>query len=127
MNQYKIFLRNKAVGTVSIEVDGLYTRFLCQCSFPDAEIYRIVADYGSVQINLGVCIPQGEYFVTRARVPSKRVGEQTPSFLAIPSIETDFAFVEIDPQNAFPHLSGLTTAKFSDQYEKRGLLIQRNR
>lgn len=127
MKQHKIFLRNKAVGSVSIEVDGLYTRFLCKCSFPDAEIYRIVADYGPVQIDLGVCIPQGECFVTRARVPSKRLGDQTPSFLAIPSIKTDFAFVAMDPQNAFPHLSGLATAKFSVQKGKRGLLIQKNR
>lgn len=126
MKQYKIFLRDKAIGTVSVETDGLYTRFLCKCSFPDDRIYRIVADFGPIQTDLGVCIPQGECFVTKAKIPSKRINDQTPNFFAIPSLQADFAFVEIDPKNAFPYLSDLSTAKFSIQEGKRGLLIHRN-
>lgn len=126
MKQYKIFLRDKAIGTACVETDGLYTRFLCKCSFPDAGIYRVVADFGPIQIDLGVCIPQGECSVTKAKIPSKRLNDQTPNFFAIPSLQADFAFVEIDPENEFPYLRNLATAKFSVQEGKRGLLIHKN-
>ena len=124
MVQYKVFLRDKVIGIASVETENLYTHFICKCSFPDAGIYRILAEFETFQIDLGICVPNGDCFVTRANVPTKRLRKQTPSFVAIPAQQTDFRFVEIEPQNAFLHLSDLASATFSVQDGKKGLLIR---
>ena len=75
---YEIRLGSSSVGCVTVERQGLYYRFHCQCNLKG--MYRLVVSCGGKQEDLGTLIPSGGVFGLEKRIPVKRLGEGTPEF-----------------------------------------------
>ena len=78
-------------------------------------------------MDLGVCIPDEDLFVTYGKIPTKHLGNTELHFYATESNQLrDMDFVPIDPHNTFDYIEKLMAAKFCVQSGKRGLLISRD-
>ena len=77
---YEVIYQNESVGTAQLERKGLYCCFSCRCRLPDKGMYRIHVICGETREDLGICIPMDGMFGTEKRIPSKRLGEETPAF-----------------------------------------------
>ena len=119
-------LDGKKVGNAYIDTNGLYTSFQCKCSFPIDGIYRINAKYGVRYIDLGVCIPNGDSYVTSAKIPTKNLGEEEPAFYAIRKGSENLIFIAVDEHTDFRYLKRLVDARFQVQNGQKGLLIRDN-
>lgn len=77
---YPILYYNAPVGDAEMKREGLYYRFICTCTPPDTEMYRIFVSDGKTEIDLGICVPEGGRFVLRCALPAKRLSGQTLVF-----------------------------------------------
>ena len=103
---YDIMLDQNIVGRAEVQKDGLFLVFKCECSLTNRGIYRISVSDGNVNINLGVCVPQGDRFVALKRIAAKRIKGAQLSFSLISNKEacaenlipiandTQFAYIE---------------------------------
>lgn len=123
MMRYDIYFENKAVGIACVESTGLYTLFRCRCKFRKEGSYRITAEYGMLRIDLGLCFPEENMFVTNARVATKKLNTETPRFFAYDVKRNDMKFIPVDPQTNFTYIGKLAEAKFHVNENIRGILI----
>ena len=56
------------VGTVSVQISGLYADIVCRCTLPDNKIYRLYTVCNGEKINIGVLVPEGSEFVLRKKL-----------------------------------------------------------
>lgn len=127
MQEYQILMGNDVVGTACIETLGLYTHIICRCHFPRNNIYRIRAKYGSNEIDLGVCIPNGDSYVVKGKVATKRLNSSIPSFFAYTQVKHNSLFVSLNPEIKFEYFANLTEATFHVQEGKRGIILNNMR
>ena len=73
MSEYQVQYYGRQVGTAEITQQGLYHQIACKLSLPYDAIYRVYVSGSGKQLELGVCVPDGEYFVLNKRVPGKRL------------------------------------------------------
>ena len=123
MTHYDIYFENKPIGIARVESVGLYTQFQCRCNFLVKGSYRIIAQYGTLQIDLGLCIPQDNIFVTSAKVATKKLNKETPCIFAVDTKERDKTFIAVDSQEKFAYIAKLAKAKFCIQKDIRGIMI----
>jgi hypothetical protein len=57
--QFDVTRLGNTVGAVSVEQQGLNTRFDCDCAAPGAELLRLAAVCGGEVVALGVMMPEG--------------------------------------------------------------------
>ena len=125
MTRYDIYFENKPIGIACVESVGLYTQFQCRCSFRNEGSYRIIAQYGAVQIDLGLCIPANNMFVTNAKIATKKLNGSPPYFFALDIKQNNVTFVPVDPQENFSFIEKLSGAKFHIKNGIKGILIQK--
>lgn len=112
MNYYDIFMENAVIGTATVQECGLFTHFECVCKPKKKEVLRIVAVYDDRNIDLGICVVEGESFVTNLKIPSKRLGIGVPKFYA-KSKQRDVAdFAPLSMECNFLQLNKIETARF---------------
>jgi hypothetical protein len=68
---YQVTLSSVPAGTVDVTEEGLYLRFRCRCKAPKGRIYRLFACCNDWSYDLGILIPDGEFFVTDKKLPKK--------------------------------------------------------
>ena len=124
MEHYDVMLGGGVVGDVGVAREGLYLRFSCKCKLPDSQIYRLTVRCDGKQTDLGICVPEGEWFALDRRVQSKHIGVGKLSFCVSPNkLCSDECFVHIDSSMPFPYLSRLQHAHFSRQGDCCGILL----
>lgn len=123
MVQYNIVFGKENVGTVNVESVGMYTHFSSKCKFRNDGIYRIIAIYGKDKIDLGICIRSGNSYTGRARVATKHLSGDVPSFYAVDGLQRDTVFIPVEPRKAFGEISKLPGAKFHIQAGQTGLIL----
>ena len=113
--QFPILFENQTVGEVQVILKGLYYQFLCKCSLPDKDIYRIVLFDGTKEQNLGICVPDGQVFGLTKKLPKKNVnGEQWQFRLHSKELD-DSHKVSVTEDTPFPMLDQIENASL--QYE----------
>jgi len=80
MQSYDIFWKNRKVGYAYIYSEGLYSQIDCTCSFETPGIYRIVVRGDHNNHRLGVCVPFGNNYVLKKKVPSKHLNSNNFCF-----------------------------------------------
>ena len=124
MTRYDVYYESKPIGFVQVEPVGLYTHYRCRCSFRENGLYRIVAKYGKLCIDLGICIPEHDEFVAYARVPTKNLNEASPCFYAIERNRHKKEFIPVDTRHEFAFITQLVKAKYYVMNDVRGILIE---
>ncbi len=126
MALFDIFREDISVGNAFVETVGLYTMFTCRCNFQDKGIYRIIAQYGSVKIDLGICIPQEDGYATFAKIPTKNISNDVPQFYAIEGSQSNMIFIPVKTHETFDYITNLPEARFYNREGECGLLIRKS-
>lgn len=108
---YEVWLTDKIAGEVLISREGLYYRFLCSVRIPKGSHYHLVANSGGGNIDLGLCIPQGDSFVRSTKIPVKRFGSSNYRYIL--SEKGEKQVIPISGSKPFAHLNKLTAGYFS--------------
>lgn len=108
-SQYPVYWRGQKSGEVTVEKEGLYYRFSCRAQLPVGARCHLVARTEEKRYDLGLCIPQGEFFVTQTRLPVKHFSQGKCRF----SLEQTGKerFVPLCPDQPFPGLGNLEQGK----------------
>lgn len=70
---FDIFFNEIVMGQAEMIKEGLYYKIHCTCSLPNSGIHRIIINDGETVRDLGICVPVGDKFVLKARVPAKTI------------------------------------------------------
>ena len=117
---YDVLYNDKKVGRIQLEKDGLYYQFSCACTPPGNGIYRLYTYDGNTVIKLGVCIPDGNRFVIRTKIPTKYFFGNPNSFW----LESDgVSTIPISNGKTFGRLDKLDTARLSTLNGQQFIII----
>lgn len=108
---YPIYYGNQEVGEVQAKITGLYYHFLCRCIPPDSALYRIYLLDGTKEENLGICVPDGQYFSLSKKVPMKSINGGQWTFHLRSRASNDKLKVSVAEDQPFPMLSKLENAR----------------
>ncbi len=120
--QNDIFLNGTVAGKAETERKGLYYQFSCVCSIPEDVPYRIVVQCGDKRVDLGTCIPCGDGFGLRTRVPVKYLGEGKMNF-CVRKKNQDTVFLPIEPDQPFELLEQICRSRLVTQNNQVGICI----
>ena len=112
MKKYEILLNSATVGYACIKFCGLFAEISCTCNFQSEGLYRIKMSYIDAELDLGICIPDGEYFTVHKKIPCKCLGNGEPVFCAINTRENQLHYVPITSEAKFPYLAKITSCYF---------------
>lgn len=118
---YNILMGARVIGQAEVIKEGLYYRFSCKCTPPDAGMYRIVVSDGCNKKDLGICVPTGERFCLVSRVPVKYLPGENLEFSLV-SNEKRIA-VPVKNDMPFPALDKLETAYLQENGENTEIII----
>jgi len=122
---YDIFRGGEKIGKAEVRREGLYCRFRCVCDLSGEVNYRLPATWGEKQIKLGIPVPCGDAFRLDTRVAVSKLGQGTPSFLAVPRHpEKTGMWVKVSPDEPFTYLHRLKNAVPEIRDGKMGILIK---
>ena len=122
---YDVHLGDQIIGAAQVEKQGLYYHFSCSCRLSGEVIYKIIAVCNDKQVNLGVCVPEGNGFGLQTRIPVKYLGEGDVFFRAVPR-HTELAekFIPISPDEPFSYIDKLNKAYLSVRSGQVGVVVQ---
>lgn len=124
MTSYNIMLNECVVGIAEIETEGLYLTIKAQCSPPDMQIYKLILMCGSKRTDLGICVPEDDFFSINKRIQRKLIGEGTLRFfLEIREDQRSTQFVQINSEGPFDYLDCLPSARFEKRGEACGVVF----
>jgi len=103
---FEIYWKDRPVGHVAVEKEGLYFRFICTCTLPDSEIYRISVTDGINRYDLGIYVPGG----VTARLPCKCLEGDNLSF-TLRENQSQLVSVPVATGVPFDYLDQLETAR----------------
>lgn len=128
VEEYPVILGSSAVGKARIQREGLYGRIFCRCDLPGETMYRLSAQWGETQIDLGTLVPMGSGFGLETRIPVKRLGEGNPVFRLRAKHDrgTSGKFVPIYPEEPFAYIDRLKDAFLETRDGVRGIVIPEN-
>ena len=86
--EYPVMKDATQIGNASVEGVGLYLEIQCLCSNLEDGFYRLLMVFADKTIILGLLVREGEYYVTKKRIPVKSAGIGEPEFLVV-SKETE--------------------------------------
>lgn len=104
--------------------EGLYLRFSCRCKFSGEMIYRLMAVCGCNTVNLGIPVPEGEWFRLDTRIAAKLLGDEPFSVQAIPKHgQLRGEFIPLAPEEPFAYLNRLKNAYLEIRSGRAGIVI----
>ena len=106
---YDIYAQTQVVGQAEVIKEGLYYRFSCKCNPPNEGSHRITVSDGNNTVNLGICVPTGEWFCLVSRVPIKHLPGGKLEFSLVPK-DREVSAVPVATNEPFPLLDMLDSA-----------------
>ena len=121
---FPILSGDTTVGTASVEKQGLYYRFVCNCKFTDTGVYAISVRCGDHTERLGVCVPDGMQFKLIKRVPVNHFPQSEMLFAAVKkdAVSTEH-FIALKTGGKFSHFADITDARFCCVDYKTGIIL----
>lgn len=121
---YDILLGGQSIGEASVQRQGLYYCFDCKCKLSGEVVYRLQVRCGENTENLGIPVPQGQWFRLQTRIPVKRLGEGELHFRAVPKhAQLEGKFIPLSPEEPFKYLQRLQNAFLQVRDGKVGVVI----
>ena len=112
MKRYDIYLDDNLVGQAAVAEVGLFSEFSCICNFENTGPYRIKVAYEDRELDLGICVPEGNRFAINTKIPSKHLGKGDPRFRAVGNRESSGDFTPIIVNEPFQHVAILDKGRF---------------
>lgn len=110
---YDVFLDGNVAGVAHVKRKGLYYFFNCTCKLESKEIHRILLLCKKKEIDLGICVPNGEYFSLNKQIPVNKVQGEEFRFLVKKNSGVDSGiFYRVETEMPFAHISRLNQACF---------------
>ena len=124
VNTYDVFLDGKAVGTASLEKEGLYWKITCRCNVPNDVPYEVLLRAGE-HINLGLLVKEEMAHCLTRRIAMKRIREDQLCFEATARIAKPAeVFQCIASEEPFAYLEEIKGCKLEEKDGHVGLLIK---
>ena len=121
---YSVTVGGKHTGKVIVRRQGLYYHFSCRCSLSGEIMYRLMVTCGTVNVNLGILVPENGGFALDTKQPIKRIGEGELRFVLVPKQDIQpVIFVPISPEEPFAYISRLKRSFLAIRNEQMGLMI----
>ena len=121
---YDIFMGKEAVGTATVEQQGLYYRFCCKCSISGAVMCRVMVSCNGHHENLGILIPMGDGFGLTTKLAVKRLGKGDFRFRILPKhAKSQGEFIAVYPEEPFAYLTRLQNAFLEVRGGQVGVVI----
>jgi hypothetical protein len=109
--QYELKFGGKVIGKVEAVREGLYYRFYCRCTLSGDVICRAMLEHDGKRENLGILVPEGDGFASRAKIPAKQLGDEEWRFLVVPNRgEESGKYIPIKPEEPFAYIARLKEA-----------------
>ena len=120
---FDIYKDSKVVGTAQVQRKGLYYQFICSCKPPDKGIYRIWVSDGCDELDLGICVPEGDTYTLTKHLPVKLLKGETFNF-TLQSKDWKKTGSTPESEKLFPHLDMLEQAKLSEVNGQEMIIIE---
>ena len=122
--EYSVFLGDEELGKVLVERLGLYYGICCRCTLTGSVRFKLMAECGENQVDLGLCVPQGSLFGVDTKIPIKRLGEGKLHFRLVPKHrKVDGKFVSVKPDEPFSYIRQLQNAHLAKQDGHLGIVL----
>ena len=124
VNTYDIFMDGSAVGTATLEKEGLFWKICCCCDLSPDTAYRVVIAAGE-KIDLGILVPEDNGLCLTKRIAMKRLGDKQPSFSAIPRVtQKQKHFVAITEDEPFAYIDKLQDSHLEEVDGMLGITVE---
>lgn len=100
-----ILYGDAVVGEGSVTETGLYYQIQCKCRFADSKVRRIILSCENGAFDIGICVPENGYFISRKRIPKKAIDLIQPRLFA--EQNSKGVLISVDNNNPFPFLEQL--------------------
>ena len=120
---YQVELQDMPVGEVSVRKEGLYYHFTCTVRLRKNSRYRLLAISNEKEVDLGLCIPQGDAFGLSTKIPVKRFENGRYQFVLWNRSEK--TAISLDEKSPFPDLRILPDCRFVRENGKAVLINQK--
>lgn len=117
---FEIRMGDAVVGSADVKRNGLYYHINCTCKPPSEEIHRVTMHDGSVQKDLGICVPTGNAFTLSARIPVKCFQWNEFTFELVRGTKGEYVISNNTP---FTHLDKLESARLQHTNGQTIILI----
>ena len=117
---FEILCNGDQIGYANVTREGLYFKIECKCKFTSNEIYRIYVSDSITEIMLGVCVPEGDTYVLKTRIPIKKL--KGSSFL-FEARCISRKMVLRHSGTVFPYLDRLETARLEIVNGQKSIII----
>lgn len=107
---HQIVWNDERVGYARIEKEGMCLKIHCSCTPPYKGMFRVRVSDDSNSRDLGICVPEGEYFTLSARVPLKYLQGDKLTFRLI-SAEKKAEILPVENGEPFSGLDRLENAR----------------
>ena len=122
--KYEVCLNSQIVGSADVEKRGLYYHIICKCNLPNSGVYRVSVQSETMETDLGICVPMGNFFGLETNVPVKKMGEGKLVFqIASQRQDTAEPMIPIDPQKPFIHIDKLQKARLIQRDGTLGIIF----
>ena len=108
MDEFELKIGNEVAGYVSVQYNGLYCHISCSCRLTGAVLYRLIAVIDAETVNIGICVPKGNYFCVEKRLPAKMLRGKSVSFRLVPKHQDlENRFIPIRADEPFAYITRL--------------------
>lgn len=116
----EIILNGEQIGYAKVEIEGLYYKILCICTFPDQNVYRVVVGDGESVLKLGICVPDDDKFILSTKVPVKYLKGKKMRFW----VESNTSScIPVSANKPFAQLDKLETARLQISNGQASIII----
>lgn len=123
INSYDVFMDGKAVGTASLEKEGLYWKIHCCCDIPADAPYQVTLKAGE-EIDMGILVREHNGFCLTKRIAMKRIGGAQPSFVVGPRVaKTQERFEPIAQNEPFAYIEKIRDSQLKEKNGEIGIMI----
>ena len=121
---YDVLLGGEPMGRVTVRKQGLYWQFDCQCNLSGEVMFDLIACVGQQREKLGLLTPEPGKYALRTKLPAKRLGEGTMSFLLQPRHSgMKDRFVPVRPDEPFAYIHRLEVAYLANCNGQVGIVL----
>lgn len=122
---YTVWLGKEAVGQATVERQGLYYCFYCQCQLHSEVMCRVTVSCGGSNEGLGILVPVGNEYALTKKLPVKQFPVGVPEFWITPKQpQRREIYVDIYPEEPFRYIAKLENAYLDRHQGALGIRIE---